>query len=439
MIKKTKGFTLLEILIVVGIISLLTATAYGMIAKKQASTQAEKQAQYVNQMITSLNDYFIDLSPDPTIGINQINNIVATPTQLISEKLIPDEMINTASSLKTIWGTPASISAVSLDITPLDGIANNVTGYEISLTNIPSNACSLFASHSYIITKAQRITVNGTVIKGAGVTNPDVGLLSASCNNLNNTINIASDVYKKGIDPIINSNAAASTRNKEGKLYITPTGQNTSTGATTCTGGSAWDSVVSACVCSSTTKWDGKSCVSINNNTANQAGNCATGSFWNQVSRTCQTICPTNQVYNPITNTCVAAPNVSKSLCIPGIDPTNPLNPPVVCQTVNNKVAATDVYEAGRHIPSTVKAPIAPAFSSIGTTTNHTAQIVTSMPQTNANGGSAACPPGARPTLAMNATNNNSGTFASPVANFDGKVCQMCINGYWDNDRCVAR
>jgi prepilin-type N-terminal cleavage/methylation domain-containing protein len=436
MIKKTKGFTLLEILLVMGIISLLTATAYGMIAKKQATTQAEKQAQYVNQIITSLNDYFLDVSPDPSVGMTSINNAVSPPTQLIAGRLIPDEMVDTANSLKTIWGTPASINAVSLDITPLDGMSNNVTGYEISLTNVPSSACSLFSSHTYIITKAQRITINGNEVRSPGVTNPDVGLLTASCNNVNNTINIASDVYKKGIDPIISSNAGAYTRNKEGKLYIAPTGQNTSTGSTTCTGGATWDPIISSCVCSSTTKWNGSSCVGINNNTVNQAGNCAIGSFWNQVTRICQVNCPTNQVYNPVTNSCIASTNNSQTLCIPGIDPTKSA---AACQTVNNKVNAADVYEAGRHIPSTVKTTIAPAFASIPTNTTHNAQIITSMPLNNANGGSVACPPGARPTLAMNATNNNSGTFANPTANYDGKVCQMCVNGYWDNDRCVAK
>jgi type II secretory pathway pseudopilin PulG len=431
MIKKTKGFTLLESLIVGGIISILLITVYSLAAKRQEAVKAENQAKYVNQVINSLNDYFIDISPNPAIGVAQINALVNPPAQIITEKLIPNEMIATPNSLQTIWGSPASISAVSLDITQ-DGIANNVTGYEISLTDITGKACTLLASQTYIISKAQRITINGTEVRTPGVAEPDVASIAASCNDLNNTINIATDANKKGIDSIVSSNAGGKTRNKEGKLYIAPTGQNTSTGATSCVGGSAWDPVVSACVCSSTTKWDGNSCVAINNNAVGQAGNCESGKFWNQVSKSCQTMCPPNQVYDPIGNFCVASANVTKTLCIPGISTT-------VCQTVDNKVAATNVYEAGRHIPSTVNAPIAPAFPAIPTTTTHTAQIVTSMPLNNVNGSSAACPAGARPVSALTANNANAGTSNAPIANFDGKVCQMCVNGYWDNDRCVAR
>lgn len=431
MIKKTKGFTLLESLLVAGIISILLATVYGLAAKRQEALKAENQAKYVNQIITSLNDYFLDVSPDPTIGITQINASVNPPTQIISERLIPNEMIATANSLQTTWGTPAAISAVSIDVTQ-DGIPNNVTGYEISLTDISGNACTLLASQTHIISKAQRITINGVVVRTPGVSEPDVALITASCNDLNNTINIASDAYKKGIDSIVSSNAGGKTRNKENKLYIAPTGQNTSTGATACVGGSAWDPVVSACVCSITSKWDGNSCVAINAPAVGQAGNCLTGTFWNQVSRTCQAICPTNQVYDPVGNFCTPTTNMSKTLCIPGLSTS-------VCETVNNQVAATNVYEAGRHIPSTINTPIVPAFAAIPTTTTHTAQIVTSMPLNNVNGGSASCPAGTRPVSALTANNANAGTLNAPIANYDGKVCQMCVNGYWDNDRCVTR
>lgn len=432
MIKKNQGFTILEVLIVVGIISVLLISAYGVIAKKQDALLVEKQAKYVNQIIGSLNDYFIDISPDPSIGTPQLTGILNPPTQLIEQRLIPSEMINTNNSLQTLWKTNAAINPISIDITPSDGLANSVTGYEISLMDVPGKACSLLASQTYIINKAQRITINGNTVRYPGVSEPEPSLIATYCNDLNNTINIATDVYKRGIESIVSSNAGALTRNKENKYYIAPTGQSTSSTAPACSGSSSWDPITSACICPSNAKWDGNSCASINNNSQGQAGNCAIGLFWNQTSRACQPICPLNEVYNPISNSCVPATNEAKTLCIPGISES-------ICETVNNKVAATSVYEAGRHIPSTIKNPIVPAFEGIDTDTNHTAQIVTSMPLNNINGGSNACPPGAKPVLAMNAINSNGGTAAEPIANYDGKVCQMCINGSWDGDRCVAK
>jgi len=433
MIKKTKGYTLLEIMLVVGIITLMMVSIYGIASKKYSEYLADKQAQYVSQIITSLNDYLISTSTDPVTGVNDIDVLINPINQLIDGRLVPNDMIN-GGSLQTVFGTPASINSTTFDITPTDGIANAIAGYEISLTNIPSKLCSRIASHTYVVSKAQRITINGTVVKTPGVSEPDIGQLTVSCNNNNNTINIASEVYKKGIESIVNSNANAATRNKENKHYIAPMGENTSSAAAVCTGGATWDPTVSACICDVNSNWNGNSCVPVNSPNVGEAASCRFGYFWNQTTRTCQVMCPINQVYHPITNTCVAATNASKTLCIPGLDPANP----AVCETVNNRVADTSAYGAGRRIPLTVLTPIIPVSPAIGTTTVHNPQIATSMPLNNSNAGSQACPAGSRPTLALNPI-NSSGTPASPIANYDGKVCQMCINGYWDNDRCVTR
>lgn len=428
MIKKKNGFTLMEIILVIGIMSVLATGVYGIAAKRNATFQAEKQAQYVGEITDSLTDYLMSTQ---TTDVVSIDNVVSDTGSLIAQKIIPPEMAATPFSLQTIWGTPVFITAV---VAP-------VNGFQISLTNIPEEVCTKFTTQASLLKKAQGISVNGTVVKTPGVSDTDVGVVASSCVNAGNTVNISVEAYKFGIDPIVSSNAAAANRNKENKYYIAPTGTATSTGAATCSGGSYFDPTYSACVCAPGSKWSGKACVAFGSAAVNQAGTCNIGQMWNQVSKTCQAVCPAGQVYNqtyqlnnPATNGCVANAEIPpKTICIPGDTTTTS------CQVVPNRYAPVAVYDAGRYIPDNVFTPVAPLNPSIPTNTNHTAQIGTSMPTTFALAGAPACPPGVRPTSAAIPSNANGGTATNPIANFDGKVCNMCVNGTWDGDRCVTK
>lgn len=425
MIIKNKGFTLLETILVVGIITLLITTVYNIAVKRNQSYLVEKQAEFVTQIIKSLDDYLLT-----TGNIAEINGLVSPPINLIEQRIIPEAMANSSNTIVTLWGSPATITGIDLDITPSDPLQGPVPGYEINLTAIPSTVCSKLASHPLIIKSSQRIMVNGITVKSPGVSEPDSALIASSCINANNNIQIASNAFRNGIDPIGNSNASGHLRNKETKYNIAPTGQAISSISNTCTGGASWDATVSACTCPATAKWNGTACV-IFSTVANPTGVCNIGQFFNPISKACQALYPIGQKYNPVTNTAVAAPNSIRTLCIPGVNTSNPNTPASsACVTVNNQESASPVYDGGRHIPNTVVAPVAPAFSSIATNTTHTAQINTSMPSTNALAGTIACPVGSIPTLAVNSTN--------PNPNFDGKNCQMCVNGTWDGDRCVT-
>ncbi len=476
--KKNKGFSLIEIIMVLGIISSLTFVVYSVTAKKNTDYTLNRQAELIEQIIISLNDYFA-ITSDTGTSSETLMDAIISPSNLIEQKIIPAEMAdnstdpdgNPIQTVKTLWGTPVVFDAISVDLTPDISGDPNVTGYSISLNGVPNDYCSKLASNSKIVLSSQIISVNGEDAKTAGSSDIDLDVVTGCTSETNsNTILITTVPFKQGVAPLSSSNAPGGYREKENKYFIAPIGTNTTTTSTTCPSGTSWDGTLSICQCSTTgTFWNGTTCTSYSSTTAgtsdvlNQAGLCQLNQKWDPVNKACISLstCVAGQIYDPISNSCISETTTScssgtiydrirktcitvssatppttgtKTLCIPGGTTTD-------CVTVENYkiISTTPATQAGRQIPASVFTNNV-ALDTIGTNTTHSAQQTntTSQPYINNANGSTACPSSSRPRNALQA-NNGTGSFTTPIANFDGTACAMCVSGIWDGDRCVTQ
>ena len=477
--KKRNGYSLVEIIMVLGVISMLTIAVYNVAAKTNINYKVDKQAQLIQEIITGLEDHLVTVSDADTSSTATISSIVSPIDNLITQRLIPNDMIvdnGGTLEVKTLFGTAVNIGATNVS----DGVNPAISGYYISMDKIPNEACSRLASHPKIVEKSQNITVNGVSVKAAGSSQIDPAALSNNCVSATdeNTISVSVTPFKNGVVALTSSNALSSKREKESPGMIAPIGEKTTPGVTyACTGGAIWDLNVSSCVCS-TGVWNGVAC-STSANTVNNAGNCGLGMFWEEYSRQCVAIstCSNSQTWDPISRSCVsettcganqsydrirkvcvadALPNsAATTLCIPGVDPTNPN---ACVSGIVNKYATTTTSGAGRQIPATVTSPISkidPTNHTLPTNTTMTTQVLAAAPaQSNVNVNNTVnssganvytfnvnpnngCPAGARPFFAS-ASKNSAGTYNAPVGKYDNMVCQMCINGSWNGDRCVS-
>ncbi len=443
--KKTKGYSLVEVMLVLGIIAMLTMAVYNVASKANNSYKVEKQAQLVEQIVVSLDDYLMTVSNTDLGGATaSLTTTFADTDLLIRERLIPSEMTEfdgTTNTLKTVWGNTAqfNVIAAGLDITPSDAIPNPVAAYEIQLDGITSLACSILVTHERISRVAQQITVNNNIVRSPGTWDTattiatNVEDTAGFCSAASNSIKIGITPQKKGIDPLLSSNAAGAIRPKEDKHFISPTATLTNTGATVCVAANGvsatFNATTSSCTCGSGAEWRGDNvgCVTIDSPNINEAGVCALGQRWNMETRVCEAL---------------TLNGGSIELCIPGIPITTTIQsldasvPALtVCEIVNLNVASTGTYQAGRYIPTVVTAAPALRNRLVVPSLPLNAQV-TEPTLPNINAAIQPCPTSTRPIGSM--ASPTQGTPTNPIANYDGKICQMCINGSWDGDRCVT-
>lgn len=355
--KNKKGYTLLETILVVGIIAIMLIGIYETYRKEFNQYQVNRQAQYIQQIFKGIGTY-LEASPTDSTNIATIMNEVGyiayyvTPTNLISAHLVPTEMISSPTSLQNLFGGTVSFSATSFP----DGSLPSVPIVDMKLTNIPQYACALLATN-YRIINYEKIYINGTLVKDVGTNVPNFVNVAAACNSNNNTIDIDYYPTRSSASVYSTTNSLAHVRGKDNPYYIAPIGQNTNSpgGSSACYGGASWNSTDSACECPSGSEWNGNTCA-----TYGTPG-----------------VCPLGQGWSISSNACIA---------ISG--------------------GTTGVYQSGRQIPSNVG--ITPQITS---------------PQI-------ACTNAALPTGATSPSNGNG--------NYDGVVCQMCVNGSWNGSRCVT-
>jgi len=362
---------------------------YGAYAKKYETAIAKKQGDLIMHIMTSLNQNLLVVSDSDTpvlvaTAVANINSNINPPTRLISQRVIPTEMITSPVAVHTLWGGNVTFAATTIDLTPL-GALGLVPAYEITLNNVPPTGCSKITNNPKLLNISDRIRINGINIKipGSAIVNPST--VAAACNNANNVVAILGSSFKYGIEAVVSSNAPARLKPKEGKYFIAPPGTVATSlgGAAGSCGPAAWNAVSQTCECGAGAFWDGSLCVPIND--PNNSGFCQLGQGWNMVTRSCQPLIRGS----PATVLCQAG---------------------VGCVASIAGASVPQVYQAGRAIPSNVLTP---------------AQNTTSI-ETNCNGG-------ARPTFWPGSIVANN-----PAGNFDGKNCQMCIVGVWDGDRCVT-
>ena len=232
---KIKGFTLVEILILIGAITLIVIAIYSNFSRKSSQQTALTQSIYLEQLSSSINNIFA--SSD--------NLAVLTPTNAIASGVVPPAMIKDPNTIVNLFGGTIQFST----------FATTPPSYGVILSEVPRVSCGFLVTTEYS-NIADRIIVNTTTLKAPGsvTTSALVGNAAAACDNDFNTVEFRNIIERSNDLIVVNP-----TRNKEDPKYIPSIASNITGPVPSCAGGSSWNG--SFCGCPVLTQWNGNNCI----------------------------------------------------------------------------------------------------------------------------------------------------------------------------------
>lgn len=273
--KNKKGFSLLEVVLGLSLISLASAAIYANFNSKKLSANIDRQALLLNDLSERAIRAF-SASPNP--------GDVATTANLIAMRSVPLDLYDPSLGVITnVFGGIISVSGTNHTSNPAN-VTNPVPVNEseagtiiLTLNNVPNYACNKLGTTPYA-DGAYSFSVNGVAIKNPGE-KPDenqIALLSSNCVlDDSNVMAFSHSLYQPDLlDFRVTNNDAK--RAKELPINIADIGPAT-VPVQACLGGASWSAASVSCVCPATSSWDGSACVPFNTG----IGNCEPGFGWN--------------------------------------------------------------------------------------------------------------------------------------------------------------
>lgn len=387
--KKNQGYTLVEILLVVGLIMIMSVGIYSTYRTKMEQQKADSQSQLLASLNKDIKGVFANTNSFSAL----------TPANLISAGIVPQEM-RQGTNLVSLYRSPINVG---------NALVGGQQGYFISLNNIPSNACTLLALNDNN-KDVQQIIVNATTIKNVNTPFNTINVANAaaacSVGGVNNTITFR-DIQKLGLPvaagPVVN-------KGRINPYYVPTVGNNVTSPATACAGGSAWNGSFCACPAGYGLRYTGTgasaiySCVQYGTN-----GMCPPGQSW--VYSGPMPALGSNGAIPP--KQCMATTTTRPNPHIVGTVVSN--FPAFPSRTTSPVSSPAPTYTGNRTVPVSYAAPYNPGtFATIPATVGQ-AQI-TSPGYGSGTPGNGVCIAG---------------------GNWDGRTCQSCVNGSWNGFRCV--
>ena len=165
--KKNKGFTLVEILLVVGFIALASVGVYTIYSKVQLSSGATTESRNLDTIRAGIKQLY---------GANH-NYGTLSNTVVNAGRITPDNMKTAPNSTDSVI-TNSFGGVVTIAPANLGGGTNN--GFSITYNGVPAGVCTKLVSTGG--SQFDQVTVAGTVVKtyGTGVIREDV--LTVTCN-----------------------------------------------------------------------------------------------------------------------------------------------------------------------------------------------------------------------------------------------------------------
>lgn len=242
-IKKTKGFSLVELLIIVGLISIIILGVYTAYKKKNTSANITLQLQYLTSMTEKINSAFFASS-----DFLLLNN-----TYAISLNAVPEPLKVNAITIRNLF-----TGNINLFPAPTPILGNN--SYTVQLTNLNTEICSKLVLSDFG-TKIPAVSINGNPVKtnGTDFTPANIVAVTSACaSTTNNTVEFSTFPF------ISTTLSAISTLPSIPKASNTiPTVGNVVTSSLgICTGGSVANG--SYCACPAGQIWTGKTCTTVN-------------------------------------------------------------------------------------------------------------------------------------------------------------------------------
>lgn len=277
-----KGFTLIEIILVIGLIALAVIAIYTVYNTKRTQTLVKNQSIYLEQLTQGISGAFSSTT----------NFTLLTPANVIATRAVPDNMIESPTVVRNLFGGTVTFS----------GTNGTPPIFSMSLDSIPQTACSLLATTNFA-NNSRQVSINGSPIKtlNSAINSASVSSAANLCVNDTNTIEFTNFIDQKNAMNIVNP---SSNRNKEDPFYIPTAGNPVLSPSVTCVGGTTWNG--SFCGCPNNSEWNGNSCIVY----YSKPGACRIGEGWNGTACVAHTISGPGGMY-------IGARNVPNLLYIP--------------------------------------------------------------------------------------------------------------------------
>lgn len=165
--KAKKGFTLVEILLVVGFIAIATIGIYVVYQKVNEGGQTNTEARNLDTIRAGVKNLW---------GVNRDYSTL-TDAGVIAARIPPSSMTNngTAATMQNSFGGAVTVAPVSRN-----GGSNNA--FTITYNNVPAGVCTKLVPTSGA--QFDEVTVGGTVVKAYGTNTLNAATTATSCGGL---------------------------------------------------------------------------------------------------------------------------------------------------------------------------------------------------------------------------------------------------------------
>lgn len=230
-----KGFTLVELLLVIGVISALTGASLYFYKKREQFTLSLNQVKMITAFDKSLQNFASVINNNT--NLNTINN-----DNIIKAKLVPPQNIRD-NQLVNSYGGNMTVTSRMVGTTP---------AYTLVLEAIPSIACVNLSNT--LGPDSLAVTANGGIIKALGATTEiDVANVASFCSEQLNTLELVRAILKTPRVVTDNSNGNNGDPNSLLVADLHQTAIGVSCPSNTIATGYG-------CGCPEATLWDGQKC-----------------------------------------------------------------------------------------------------------------------------------------------------------------------------------
>jgi type II secretory pathway pseudopilin PulG len=164
---KKNGFTLVEILLVVGFIALAGIGIYTIYSKVQSSSTASIEAKNISLLKAGVKNLY-----GGSVSYAGINNGVLNDGRITPDNMRVVPYVTSDTGINNSFGGVVNVTVMSLG-----GGTNN--GFRISYAKVPGEICPKIVAAAE--KDFEQITVSGTLIKTYGTNKIDVATLTGAC------------------------------------------------------------------------------------------------------------------------------------------------------------------------------------------------------------------------------------------------------------------
>jgi prepilin-type N-terminal cleavage/methylation domain-containing protein len=164
--KSQSGFTLIEILLVIGVIAILAIAAFVIFPQVQTSSRANTEREHITAITAGIKQIY------GTSSYNGLNNDTVNMARVFPADM-NDNNYSAGQAIKAIWSG-------TVDVSPGSGV--NPKTFIITYRAVPSAICTKLATS--IVQSFEKVSVGATVVKtvlDVPAIKPDPAVIVTAC------------------------------------------------------------------------------------------------------------------------------------------------------------------------------------------------------------------------------------------------------------------